>query len=76
MCPLTGYRLTLHSRTPGTPERPLSDLGLKGYLSYWTSLLLSVLSEELGKLHDPPKAKRATRGAEIGGPGQFPLSTL
>ncbi|KAK9893793.1 acyl-CoA N-acyltransferase, partial [Cystobasidium minutum MCA 4210] len=30
----------LYSRRAGTPERPLSDLGLRGYLQYWTSVLI------------------------------------
>lgn len=28
------------SRLAGTPERPLSELGLKGYLNYWTFTLV------------------------------------
>ncbi|KAM0789718.1 hypothetical protein ACM66B_006575 [Microbotryomycetes sp. NB124-2] len=35
------YEITRRfSDTPGTPERPLSDLGLRGYLNYWTSVLV------------------------------------
>ncbi|WVR06677.1 hypothetical protein IAU60_003709 [Kwoniella sp. DSM 27419] len=43
------YYLTRHPSTrpnslsPGTPERPLSDLGLKGYTAYWTTVILRVL---------------------------------
>jgi histone acetyltransferase HTATIP len=45
----SGYYLTLHPSTrpaslsPGTPERPLSDLGLKGYTVYWVSVVLRFL---------------------------------
>lgn len=48
------YRLTHHDPTPGTPERPLSDLGLKGYLSFWTSVVVAALKERMDKLDPPP----------------------
>jgi histone acetyltransferase MYST1 len=60
-----GYYLTLHPSTrpaslsPGTPERPLSDLGLKGYTAYWVSVVLRLLRRLL--VSAPPiKSSQAT----------------
>lgn len=37
-----GYELSRrnHAAIAGTPERPLSDLGLRGYLAFWTAVLV------------------------------------
>jgi hypothetical protein len=42
------YELTKREGKTGSPEKPLSDLGKVSYRSYWTHVLLSLLSE-----HDP-----------------------
>jgi hypothetical protein len=37
------YALSMIEDKPGGPERPLSDLGHKTYVSYWTRRVIEVL---------------------------------
>lgn len=76
---IAGYYLTQHPATrshpiaPGTPERPLSDLGLKGYTAYWISVILRFCRQALADA--PPYApttvtpltpsKRSSRSIKI-----------
>lgn len=64
------YLLTRHPSTrpatlsPGTPERPLSDLGLKGYTVYWVSVILRFLAQLLEEAEpfDPGVTKTPQKG--------------
>ena len=40
-----GYELSKLENKIGSPEKPLSDLGLVGYKSYWQSVLLDILHQ-------------------------------
>ena len=44
------YELSKLEQKVGTPERPLSDLGLVSYRGYWTRTLLNILKDQEGSV--------------------------
>ena len=44
------YELSKKEGKIGTPERPLSDLGVVSYRGYWTRVLLTILKEREGSI--------------------------
>ena len=45
---ISGYLLSRVEGQPGSPERPLSDLGRVSYESYWKSVVMSYLQAHRG----------------------------
>ena len=43
------YALSMKEKKPGTPERPLSDLGHRMYVNFWTRRVVKVLLDYVEK---------------------------
>lgn len=50
LCRVIAYELSKKEGKVGTPERPLSDLGLVSYRGYWTRILLDILKKHKGNI--------------------------
>ncbi|THV01281.1 acyl-CoA N-acyltransferase [Dendrothele bispora CBS 962.96] len=63
------YELSRREGKTGTPERPLSDLGLRSYLAYWVSALIRFFRKLLTVL-PPSTTEIVTKGAppDLGSP--------
>jgi len=56
------YELSRRAHKLGTPERPLSDLGLRGYLAYWTAVLVRFFRHLLGTEEQDPSDGSPSNG--------------
>jgi hypothetical protein len=56
------YYLSRHAGVAGTPERPLSELGLKGYIAFWSAQMVRTLQAAFAP--DGVQVRRALCGLE------------
>lgn len=66
------YELSRRSGKVGTPERPLSELGLRSYLTYWVATIVRFLRRLLSVL--PPDCDKMTAEGWVSTP--LPLSQM
>lgn len=59
------YYLTRSLPSPGAPERPLSDLGFKGYLAYWIAVVLRVCRSSLADAEPVKSEKKEAEGRSL-----------
>lgn len=55
---ISGYLLSKKEGRMGSPEKPLSDLGKKGYQKYWTLALMRYLEHAPDRVRIEGKFKR------------------
>ncbi|KZV77544.1 acyl-CoA N-acyltransferase [Peniophora sp. CONT] len=58
------YELSRRAGRVGTPERPLSELGLRSYLTYWTSTILRYFRHILSVLPADTQRITSTSGVQ------------
>lgn len=68
------YAITKLEGRTGTPERPLSDLGLRGYRAYWEAVILDVLRSFDGGLRGDSGKKRGKKGSPSKNKGKGPAT--
>lgn len=68
------YELSRRAGKVGTPERPLSDLGLRTYLQFWVSHLIRFFRQVLSTL--PPEIERVRTSGNLPDLTKKPLGEI
>jgi len=70
------YELSKFEGKTGSPEKPLSDLGLLSYRSYWTNAILSVLLEAQKMSNTRVSGSSNQSGADLENPPQITINEI